>query len=162
MATMQGGFASQIRVFKAKAAVAINKQCYAISRQLFLFIVELSPDNDTTFPQKANFAKGYLKNNWYPTDGAAFSSDEGSSADQSGSASKARILGLKGSQFLLRDGTVTLANNVKYAFRAEYDGWPEGGGPLGLWKGTRKPYAMIARSLILMQGKYPYVGGKAD
>lgn len=155
MATNGGTTFSQ-SIFKniLKTKQKINEKCYSISRELFFLIVEQTPNEDTGWPQKANYSRGLLINNWFPQDGPGFSDATTSTKDHTASGSYARIQSLRGNQFFMRDGTVTLSNNISYAFRAEYAGWPQGEGPHGNWKGTRKPYRMVARALIKMAAKY--------
>jgi hypothetical protein len=149
MATSNGSFAASVLANKLKIEMEINKKCYEISRELFLQIVELTPTK--VGPVVGPYAKGVLANNWFPVDGAGYSADKTDSKVGKGQDSINRINALKGTQFFRQDGTVTLSNNIPYAFRAEYVGWPESDNPR--WKNAR-PYFMVSTSLLLIAGKY--------
>lgn len=149
MATRAGSFAASIRGNIAKIETEINRKCYEISRELFLQIVELTPTK--IGPVHGPYARGVLANNWFPVDGPGFSTAETDTKVPNGQASIDRIKALKGSQFFRKDGTVTLSNNIDYAFRAEWKGWPEEDNPR--WKNA-KPYHMVTLSLLLISARY--------
>ena len=149
MATRTGSFAASVSANKLKIELEINKKCYEISRELFLQIVELTPTK--VGPVHGPYATGVLSNNWFPVDGPGYSTDEVDTRVPNGQASVDRIKTLQGTQFFRKDGEVTLSNNIKYAYRAEYAGWPEADNPR--WKGA-KPYHMVSLSLILVSARY--------
>lgn len=151
------GFAEQIRAATRKIEHEINEKCYEVGRYLFYSIIALTPNQAVPqpyWPQYPGYADGQMINNWFPVDGPSFSTQRTEDLDHRGGASKRRVRELRGKQFLGKDGTITLANNMHYAFRVEYAGWPKGGGPRGNWTGTRQPYAMVEHSIVLTSVRY--------
>lgn len=142
---MVGNFAQSIRLNSRAIMAQVNDKCYEIARELFTSIVNLTPS--PTNP--GDTAEGLLVNNWFPVDGSSFSDAKSSAKSPYGSASLARIKALTGRQFLRKDGTVTLSNNLSYAYRAEVLGWPQ-----PAWSGSVGPYRMVAKSLQKVSAKY--------
>lgn len=142
-----GSFASSVMSNCNRVLREVNDKCYAIARELFTSIVQLSPSPINP----GYFADGYLVNQWYPVDGPAFSDERGAEGDisKNGMGSLTRISVLRGNQFRSGDGAVTLTNNVEYAYQAEAIGWlpPE-------WSGRQGPYRMVAQSLQKISNKY--------
>lgn len=151
-----GSFTQSILAHNRKAMARVNDKCYEIARELFSSIVRLTPSPSSPGPQ----ADGLLVNNWFPMDGVTFSQDKTDTESNNGAGSLGRIRSLKGRQFFLKDGAVTLANNLHYAYRAEVLGWPKKDG----WSGSSSgrydgridggPYRMVARSLQAVAAKY--------
>lgn len=126
------GFAASVNLNSQKLLEKIDKKCYSIAWQLFTSIVHLSPVD-----------KGVLINNWFPKVGKEFSSETTTEKSLNGSGSLSRINALaKSKTFFGKDGVLTLANNISYAYRAEMLGWPQ-----PEWSGKVGPYRMVARSL---------------
>jgi hypothetical protein len=149
MAINTSVFAQSVFANITKIEQDINRKCYQISRELFLSIVSKTPSPSNP----GRYAKGELVNNWFPVDGPNFSSETTDARSATGAESIARInndIGAAG-QFLRQDGTVTLSNNLDYAFRAEYRGWPEKDN--ARWRNAQ-PYRMVAQSLMLISAKY--------
>lgn len=142
------GFASSLRLNSRRLMARVNSKCYAIARELFTKVVDLTPSPSHPGP----YAEGYLVNQWYPAEGRNFSSELGPEYDTGGDgyASRARIDKLDGYAFNGRDGAVTLANNVEYAYRAEALGWPVSDG----WSGKIGPYRMVAKAIQIIGAKY--------
>lgn len=133
---------SNIQNLKAE----VNRKVYNISIELFLRIVERTPSPSN----KGHQARGLLANQWYVSSGNNFSSSLGSSISNTGSDSVSRINAMRGGRvFDGKNGTVTLANNVPYAYRAEMLGWPAPD-----WTGTVGPYRMVALSLQEIGAKH--------
>ena len=125
----------------------INAKCYKISIELFLSVVRLSPSPSNP----GRHATGLLANQWYPKAGAGWSSEKTDSTSGTGAASKARITALRGGrEFYGKNGRLSLANNLHYAYRAEMLGWPEKDG----WSGKVGPYRMVALSLQAIAARY--------
>lgn len=140
-----GKFSDSLKANSDKILARVNNRCYAIARELFSLTVEYTPPSAA--PGK--WAQGLLINQWYPSNGSGFSSSLTNAKDKSGSGSLSRIKALSGTEFLGRNGSVTLANNLSYAYRAEKLGWPT-----PQWTGTVGPYAMVAKSLMVVGAKY--------
>lgn len=143
---MATGFAASVKANSRRLLAKVNKQCYQIAKELFTSIVNLTPSPDNPGP----YAKGHLANQWYPEEGSDFSDELSSSTSSDGSGSLARINAMSGYAFNGRDGAVTLANNLSYAYRAEVLGWPVSDG----WSGQIGPYRMVARSLQIIKARY--------
>lgn len=146
MAVMRGSFAQSISLNIGKMEQAVNDKIYAIARELFTSIVKLTPSPSQ---RDAPTAKGLLVNNWFPKDGPEFSSETTTSTSPFGAASLTRINQLRGNSFLRDDGTVTLSNNLHYAYRAEVLGWPS-----PPWSGRIGPYRMVALSMQATAARY--------
>lgn len=126
----------------------INAKVLTISIDLFLSVVRLTP---SPTQRDAEYATGLLVNQWYPAAGNTFSSSEGTDQSDDGEGSKSRIKALRTStEFLGKDGKLTLANNVHYAYRAEVLGWPVADG----WGGKVGPYKMVALAIQATKAKY--------
>ena len=137
-----------MRANTRKIMTRVNLACYRIARELFTKVVDLTPSPSNPGP----FAEGYLVNQWYPENGTKFSSELGPTYDTGGDgyASRERIDGLHGFAFYGKDGAVTMANNVDYAYRAEALGWPKADG----WSGNIGPYRMVAKAIQIIGAKY--------
>jgi len=149
-----GAFSDSIRSQSNRVLSEVNQKGYKIAKELFSLTVQLTQS-------KANpgkFAEGYLANQWWPNTGKVFNVAMDGSASPNGSGSLQRISTLAGTEFLGKDGALTLANNVPYSFRAEYLGWPAplwSGGATGAgYQGTGGPYRMVAMSIQTVAAKY--------
>lgn len=145
MAEIRGSFAQSILQNIAKIEQDVNDRVYEIARELFRSIVQLSPSPSNP----GETAKGLLANNWFPMNGPSFSTATTSATSSWGAASLARINALSGSNFIRKDGTVTLSNNLDYAYRAEVLGWPT-----PRWSGRVAPYRMVALSMQKVAARY--------
>lgn len=138
-----------INRFATKAALQASDSTNKIVEEYFITNVKLSP----TEP-KAAYSQGVLINNWWPSIGPTPSTEVSKSANIAGADSIARIKStLAQNPFLGRNNTVTLSNNVSYAYRADKLGWPRGlDSESGwTWRGDVGPYMMtsLARSHIM-------------
>lgn len=140
------GFADSVRLNSRRLLMGVNKKCYQIAKELFTKIVELTPSPSNPGP----YAMGHLANQWYPEESGEFSEELSSDTSMTGAGSISRIQTLRGAQFYLQDGKLTLTNNLHYAYRAEALGWPREDG----WSGTIGPYRMVARSIQAIAAKY--------
>ena len=137
-------FAASIRGNGAAILQKVNKEVYRIAWELFTQVVKFTPSPS----QPGRFAKGVLANQWYPSVGKGVST-VGTDRSDTGAASLERINAFcKGTEFVGKDGMVTLSNNVPYAYNAEVEGWPA-----PEWSGKIKAYRMVARSLIAVAAK---------
>ena len=146
MATTGGSFAQSLSVNSATILRQVNDRTYAIARELFKSIVQLTP---SPTQRDASSAQGVLVNNWFPVDGPEFSQASMTSKSDYGLASLARINQLRGNQFFRKDGAVTMSNNLHYAYRAEVLGWPS-----PPWSGRVGPYRMVALSMQAISARY--------
>lgn len=111
-----------ISKFATKATIQASASTNKIIEDYFVKHVTLSPSKNST--PEAYWSKGILIDSWYPSIGKSPSSVVGSTANMSGSDSIERIRGmLAQNPFWGKDNTVTLANNVSYAYRADKVGW---------------------------------------
>ena len=138
-----------ISKFATKATIQASASTNKIVEDYFIKHVTLSPQEPT-----AAYAKGLLINSWYPSIGKSHSTIVGGNANMSGDESIGRIRGmLAQNPFWGHDNTVTLANNVSYAYRADRLGWERG---LNMetgwnWTGNVGPYMMtsLAKAYIM-------------
>lgn len=147
-----GAFADSIRSNSDKMLKTVNRQIYSIAFELFTSIVLNSPSPSNPGP----FADGLLVNQWYPAIGD-FSTQVGGDTSPNGSNSLSRIKSvMSGSEFYRKNGRLTLANNLDYAYRAEVLGWPKSDGYSGKSgaEGKGKPYRMVAKSLQAVVARY--------
>lgn len=127
--------------------LTVNAQCLTIARELFVSIINLTPSPD----HPGKFAHGWLANQWYPDSRGDFSEELSGDTDPAGSASLQRVDSFLAKPFFFdMDGTVSLTNNLSYAYRAEAIGWPASDG----YKGDIGPYRMVAKSLQAIVAKY--------
>lgn len=145
MADKRGSFALSVNVNSQTILRSVNDKVYQIARELFTSIVQLTPSPSN----KGYTAKGLLVNNWFPKNGPEFSSEKTTSTSDWGTGSLSRISQLRGNGFFRKDGTVTLSNNLPYAYRAEVLGWLE-----PPWSGRVGPYLMVARSMQATAARY--------
>lgn len=145
-------FLADIEAFAKQSMLQASTNTNLIAEDLMNKAVVNSPSPSNPGP----YAEGVLANQWYPETGGTFSSSVTSEANPNGSGSLSRIRALMASQpFYQRDNVVTLTNNVSYAYRAEHLGWPKGDGDNGWkWSGRIGPYAMVAKSMAYVAGKY--------
>jgi hypothetical protein len=124
----------------------VNDRIIKVSIELFLSIVAKSPS--PTNPGK--HAVGLLANQWYPAFNG-FSEEKDTSKSSNGQSSRSRITALRGTkEFFGKDASLSLTNNLKYAYRAEMLGWPQSDG----WSGKVGPYRMVALSLQAIAARY--------
>lgn len=127
------GFADDVNVGIDKLLRVVDKKCYSITWNWFTDVIQNTP-----------VLNGHLINSWFPQVGKTFSTQTETSHSKTGSASLARISSLTNSgTFYKKDGAMTMANNLDYARRAEYDGWPS-----PQWSGKVGPYAMVRLTLL--------------
>jgi hypothetical protein len=145
MATKNISFSQSLNANIHKTMLKVNEEVYKIARELFLKIVSLTPS--PSFP--GPYAKGVLANNWFPVNGSAFSLEKTDEKSRVGAGSIRRISMLRGFNFMKKDGTVTLSNNIEYAYLAEVKGWEK-----PKWSGNIGPYRMVALSLQAIAARY--------
>lgn len=139
------GFAQSVKQNSRKVLHQVNQSAYGIAKELFSHVVKLTPSPSHPGP----YAVGHLANQWYPSEGD-FSEELDSRTSDTGADSLSRIASLKGGAFNMRDGVLTLTNNLSYAYRAEYLGWPASEG----WSGRIGPYHMVSLSIQTVAAKY--------
>lgn len=150
-------FGQSVALNSARLLATVNTKCYAIAKELFYRVVELTPSP----ANPGRWAEGYLANQWYPAEGD-FSGDLDMATSRSGANSINRIRAMNGQVFYQGDGILTMANNLPYAYRAEAIGWPKeegyNGGQRrevsGGYQNTGAPYRMVALSLQQIAAKY--------
>jgi hypothetical protein len=141
----KSSFAASVRNNSTKALKQVSKQAAEVTKFLFNRVVEYTPSPNNPGP----YADGYLVNQWFPEYGGYFSEDRDTRTSPFGANSLSRIAALSNGMFYGRDNSITLTNNVDYAYRAEALGWP---GPE--WSGSIGPYRMVARAIQTTKAKY--------
>lgn len=144
-------FADEMKAFQKLALTEMSDGMNLAGSDFFQEAVAKSP----TKPE-ANYAQGYLKNNWYTSVGETASSDVGSAPDTNGYASLSRISNtFKSNPFYGKDNLVSLSNNTEQAYFADVLGWPSGLGTNGwVWSGRVGPYNMTAHSVNYLLARY--------
>lgn len=142
-------FAAHLRKNIERVLLEVN---YKINHRAFIFfnyIVKKSPHVG-----EGPYVSGQFINNWFPAVNG-FDSSITSATDPDGKGSVARIESVvkNNSAFLRRDGFVSLSNNLDYAKRVEYLGWPKGHDPKTGWNWTGKRiiYAPVQKSMLYMR-----------
>lgn len=145
-------FEAAIRAFELKALRQANKSVANAVESLFTSPVVLSPSP----ANPGEYSKGLLANQWYPELGGGYDLTNTMSTNPNGADSLSRIKAmLAHNAFFGKDNTITLTNSCKYAYRAEYLGWPLGEGTDGwVWSGRVGPYRMVGTSVNNFIGAY--------
>lgn len=151
------GFADSLKASSAKVMEDVNTKCYTIAKELFTRVIQLTPSPSNP----GRYAEGLLANQWYPLE-TNFSDEVGTDLSDNGAASIDRVQSLTGKLFTKKDGTLTFANNLPYAYRAEVVGWPSHEGynggrnkeTSGGYQNTGQPYRMVALSIQEIVAKY--------
>jgi hypothetical protein len=138
-----------ISKFHTKVLITGSNSCNKIVEDYFVKHVTLSPKEPS-----AAYAKGLLINSWFPAVGKSPSTIVGTTVNMEGADSIDRIKGmLAQNPFWGKNNTVTLSNNISYAYRADKIGWPRGlDAPSGWnWSGNVGPYMMtsLAKAYIM-------------
>lgn len=138
-----GSFADSIKANIREVKQEVNDKITKAAVNMFRDVVQFSPSHEL---HGSVWANGLLINQWYPNVGSA-SGQLGSQTDQVGLQSMDRIAQLIGSSnFISKDNSLYLTNNVPYAYQAEVDGWYGGGMKTA-------PYAMVDRALNKAKGE---------
>lgn len=130
-----GSFADSLKANVAEVKQEVNDKITNVAVSMFRDVVQGSPSQDL---QDSEWATGWVINQWYPSTRAA-SSELNEQRDQVGLNSMDRIAQLIGtSNFIKKDNSLWLTNNVPYAYQVEALGW----------KGSiRMPYMMVGNAL---------------
>jgi hypothetical protein len=144
-----GSFADSLKSNIQRVQQEVNTKINFVAYTLFYKIVNNSPHVGD-----GPYVAGHFVANWWP---AVNSYDTSiTSATSNGNDSLARIDSIvkQSNAFFQKDGFVSLSNNLNYAFRVEYAGWPAGKDPTSgwTWTGMRRYYAPVAVSFINMKG----------
>ena len=108
-----GKFSDSVKANIERLKRENQKKCYSIVYDLFMGIVRDTPVLD-----------GYLRNNWFTSPSASFSLSTNPIPDKQGEGSLLNIQSLGNYDlFYGKNSIVTMANNLNYAYRIEYQGW---------------------------------------
>lgn len=142
-----GQFAESIRLSINKIQEELDRELNKLALDTFKDVIQNTPSGWQDSP----YAEGLLVNNWFPKV-RGFSTETTSTKSLSGYDSFNRLTQLVDAKiFYKKDNSVTLTNNIDYAYRAEVLGWkPTSEHPN--WKGAA-PYGMIAKALIKAKSK---------
>lgn len=141
-----------ISKFATKATIQASSSINKIVEDYFVKHVTLSPSKNST--PEAYYSQGILIDSWFPAIGKSPSTAVGVTANMSGADSINRIrVMLAQNPFWGNDNTVTLSNNLSYAYRADKIGWPRGLDATSGWNWTGNvgPYMMtsLAKAYIM-------------
>jgi hypothetical protein len=141
------GLADDIFKFDAKAKKAISDDIINKCIAFFSVAVDYSPLQDSALYPGA-YATGLFANSWYVAVNE-FDSTVGTIPDEKASMSRGRIELLRHSKaFFGKDEFISLTNNIPYADRVEYLGWPEEDG----YSGFIGPYAPLRNAVVKVKG----------
>jgi hypothetical protein len=145
-----GSFADSLKSNIQRVQQEVNTKINFVAYTLFYKIVNNSPHVGD-----GPYVAGHFVANWWPSVNGYDTTVSG--AVSNGSDSLARIDSIikESNAFFQKDGFVTLSNNLNYAFRVEYAGWPAGKDPMSgwTWTGMRRFYAPVASSFVAMKGQ---------
>jgi hypothetical protein len=117
-----GSFADSIKANITQIQQEVNDTITNEAVKTFRDVVSYSPSKDFN---GAEWATGWVINQWYPSVGRA-SSELNENRDQAGFNSGDRIAQLIGSKnFIKKDNSLWLTNNVPYVYQVEVLGWPQ-------------------------------------
>lgn len=141
-------FADSIRAQATVVMKETQAQCYEIMNDLFTNVVERTPVSHGQYTGE-DYHPGLLKNNWFATADDTPSEATTPIFDEGGNDSLLNIASLaEADLFDGGDSVATLTNNLPYAIRAEYVGWPK-----PAWSGNVGPYAMVQDSITIVASK---------
>jgi len=145
-----GSFTDSLKSNIQRVQQEVNTKINFVAYTLFYKIVNNSPHVGD-----GPYVAGHFVANWWPAVNSYDTTITG--AVSNGSDSLARIDSIikESNAFFQKDGFVTLSNNLNYAFRVEYAGWPAGKDPVSgwTWTGMRRYYAPVASSFVAMKGQ---------
>jgi hypothetical protein len=145
-----GSFTDSLKSNIQRVQQEVNTKINFVAYTLFYKIVNNSPHVGD-----GPYVAGHFVANWWPSVNGYDTTVSG--AVSNGSDSLARIDSIikESNAFFQKDGFVTLSNNLNYAFRVEYAGWPAGKDPMSgwTWTGMRRFYAPVASSFVAMKGQ---------
>lgn len=128
-----GSFADSIKANIKELQQEVNDTITNEAIKTFRDVVSYSPSKDFN---GSEWSTGWVINQWYPKVGSP-SSELNQARDQAGMNSGDRIAQLLGSKnFLKKDNSIYLTNNVPYVNQVEFIGWA-----------VQPPYAMVDRAL---------------
>jgi len=138
-----GSFADSIKKNIAEVKQEVNTKI----NKLFVFVGEGIVFRGPSSYLRGPYSDGLFTNQWYPQLGSGYSSSLTSQKSHEGLGSITRIreIALESKEFLGKDGSITLTNNVWYGPRIEYLGWPKDT-PGYRWKGAGA-YHMVSFTL---------------
>lgn len=141
-------FSDKLKAITTKQKKEIDKSICSLSRELFHSIIEYTPVAAEWMSARYGATPGWLVNNWQPAiNSVNLSLQQRVGPNKTGAHKRVDTTIVNGS--FLKDGYVTFTNNVPYAFRAEYAGWPA-----PQWSGTVGPYGMVRKSVVDIMSKY--------
>lgn len=146
-----GSFSNHLRNNITRVQREVSYKISHLAYLLFTYIVKKSPHVG-----EGPYVSGHFINNWFPAVNA-YDGSTTAATDPDGKGSLERIESLvkNNNAFFLKDGFITLSNNLSYAHRVEYTGWPKGYDPSTGWNwtGKRMIYAPVAHSLLWIKTK---------
>jgi hypothetical protein len=133
-----GSFLDSLKSNIERVLQETNYKLTTVAIKRFSYSINRSPGGATCSIEPGPFVDGEFINNWFPAING-YDTSTTAARDLSGAGSLARLEMLKqGNAFLGKDGFVTLSNNLSYATRVEYKGWPKGKDPDSGWYWTGK------------------------
>lgn len=128
----------------------VNYKINAVAYNLFTRIVNNSPHVGD-----GPYVAGHFVANWFPAVNSFDTSITGATSNGSDSLSRIDSIVKNSSAFYQKDGFVTLSNNLSYANRVEYLGWPAGKDPASgwTWTGMRRVYAPVQSTFTAIKSE---------
>lgn len=144
-----GSFADSLKQNITRVQTEVNFKINTVAYNLFTRIVNNSPHLGD-----GPYVAGHFVANWWPAVNDFDSSVSDTTSDGSDSMDRIDSLVKQSNAFFQKDGFVSLSNNVDYAFRVEYAGWPAGKDAATgwTWTGMRQVYAPVDSSFNGIKG----------
>lgn len=144
-------FSEDIKAHKKLVLEELSSALNLVTHDLFTEVVARSPSPSNP----ANFARGYLVNQYYTQIGG-ISTTLGTAINDIGVDSLSRISStLSEKPFYGKDNSVSMSNSTEEMIYAEELGWKAGLGTNGWkWSGRVAPYNMIKLSVLDIQSRH--------
>lgn len=144
-----GSFTDSLKSNIQRVGQEVNTKINFVAYTLFYKIVNNSPHVGD-----GPYVAGHFVANWFPAVNSFDTSITGATSDGSDSLARIDSLVKDSNAFFQKDGFVTLSNNLNYACRVEYLGWPPGKDPISgwTWTGMRRVYEPVGSSFKNMKG----------
>lgn len=143
-----GIFSDHLKKNIERVLQEVNYKITWVAYQYFVRIVQNSPHVGD-----GPYVAGHFVANWFPAVNSFDMSITGATSNGEDSIARIESIVKNSNAFFQKDGFVSLSNNLNYAFRVEYAGWPAGKDLVSgwTWTGMRRVYAPVANSFTYLK-----------
>jgi len=145
-----GSFTDSLKANITRVQTEVNFKINAVAYNLFTRIVNNSPHVGD-----GPYVAGHFVANWFPAVNSFDTTITGTTSNGSDSLARIESIIKPSTAFFQKDGYVSLSNNLSYAQRVEFLGWPAGKDPISgwTWTGMRRVYAPVATTFAFIKGE---------